>query len=353
MLRLALFFLCAVFLLSSPPAARAQKPAEGIADDTAHGIRLYKQGETKQAIEALRVVVKLRPDDSDAWYHLALALTDGGDLKNARKALEKTVKLRPNHASAHAQTAYIFLLNGKLNDAARAARRTLELAPRSMEAHYILGVVYLREDAPQDALKEAEAAININPKFAPSYLLKSQAIIEWLLRPSQPSRRSGKNVPQYTAEELKKNRMTQGLRYKEAADNLERFIQLTGNSPDLDTWRGQLETLRLFASYAQEPEDKRSVFYLDEVTTRAVLTKKPAPDFTDAARQASVSGTVRLRLILSADGTVSHFFVLKPLSHGLTEAAIDAARKIKFTPATFNGRTVSQFVSIEYHFNYL
>ena len=94
------------------------------------------------------------------------------------------------------------------------------------------------------------------------------------------------------------------------------------------------------------------VFYQNEVTTRAVLTKKPAPEFTDAGRSAGISGTVRLRIIMSADGTVSHFFVIKPLSHGMTEAAIEAARKIKFTPATFNGRAVSQFVTIEYNFNY-
>lgn len=37
--------------------------------------------------------------------------------------------------------------------------------------------------------------------------------------------------------------------------------------------------------------------------------------------------------------------------YGLTEASVRAARKIKFIPATVDGRPVSMFVQLEYHFN--
>jgi hypothetical protein len=39
------------------------------------------------------------------------------------------------------------------------------------------------------------------------------------------------------------------------------------------------------------------------------------------------------------------------LPDGLTEACINAARKIKFIPAMKDGRFVSQYVTIEYNFN--
>jgi outer membrane biosynthesis protein TonB len=39
------------------------------------------------------------------------------------------------------------------------------------------------------------------------------------------------------------------------------------------------------------------------------------------------------------------------LPDGLTEKAIEAARRISFTPAEKDGRKVSQYVTIEYNFN--
>jgi TonB family protein len=88
-----------------------------------------------------------------------------------------------------------------------------------------------------------------------------------------------------------------------------------------------------------------------EVTRKANITSKPEPLYTEAARQNQVTGTVRLRLILSASGQVTGITPLTKLPDGLTEKAIEAARRISFTPAEKDGRKVSQYVTIEYNFN--
>jgi hypothetical protein len=64
-----------------------------------------------------------------------------------------------------------------------------------------------------------------------------------------------------------------------------------------------------------------------------------------------VTGTGRLRLVLSAAGQVSGRTPLTRLPDGLSEKASVAARKINFTPAEKDGRKVSQYVTIEYNFN--
>ena len=87
-----------------------------------------------------------------------------------------------------------------------------------------------------------------------------------------------------------------------------------------------------------------------EVTRKAVLTAKPEPDFTEEARKNDVEGVVRLRVVLSAKGSVQGIRVVKGLPDGLTEKAIEAARQIRFTPAQKDGRTVSQYVTLEYNF---
>ena len=92
-------------------------------------------------------------------------------------------------------------------------------------------------------------------------------------------------------------------------------------------------------------------FKQNDVNERAIITFKPEPGFTEEARKNNVTGTVRLRAILSASGEVSNISIVKGLPDGLTEKAIAAARQIKFRPAQKDGRTVSQYVVLEYNFN--
>jgi TonB family protein len=92
-------------------------------------------------------------------------------------------------------------------------------------------------------------------------------------------------------------------------------------------------------------------FRVNEVTRKAQITSKPEPLYTEEARRNQVTGTVRLRLVLSAAGQVTNITPLTKLPDGLTEKAIEAARKIGFTPAEKDGRKVSQYVTIEYNFN--
>jgi TonB family protein len=97
--------------------------------------------------------------------------------------------------------------------------------------------------------------------------------------------------------------------------------------------------------------DYSKTFAARDVTRKAQIISKPEPLYTEEARKNQVTGTVRLRLILSASGSVSGITPVSRLPDGLTEKAIEAARRISFTPAEKDGRKVSQYVTIEYNFN--
>ncbi|HEV2799046.1 MAG TPA: energy transducer TonB [Pyrinomonadaceae bacterium] len=89
----------------------------------------------------------------------------------------------------------------------------------------------------------------------------------------------------------------------------------------------------------------------EDVTVRAVIKSKPNPGYPPGARRYAVQGAVKLRIILGADGRVrEQMEVLEGLPYGVTEEAIRAARLIEFEPARKNGRPVSQYVTVIYHF---
>lgn len=93
------------------------------------------------------------------------------------------------------------------------------------------------------------------------------------------------------------------------------------------------------------------IFTAKEIDTKVRLLKKPEPTFTDRARAEQITGTVVLRAVFSATGEVTNIRVVQGLHGGLTERAIDVARKIKFVPAMKDGKFVSMWLQLEYNFN--
>ena len=75
-------------------------------------------------------------------------------------------------------------------------------------------------------------------------------------------------------------------------------------------------------------------------TTSVEITYKPNPVYTDEARGLKLQGEVLLEVSFSANGTLHVNRVARGLGHGLDEAAIAAANKIRFKPATRGGQPV-------------
>jgi TonB family protein len=93
------------------------------------------------------------------------------------------------------------------------------------------------------------------------------------------------------------------------------------------------------------------VFIGRDADRKARVVMKPEPAYTDNARKNQITGTVVLRVVFSSDGSVTNIVTRSGLPEGLTEMAIDAARKIKFIPAAKDGKFVSMWMQLEYNFN--
>jgi len=76
------------------------------------------------------------------------------------------------------------------------------------------------------------------------------------------------------------------------------------------------------------------------LTTPVEITFKPNPVYTDEARKLKLEGEVLLEVSFSATGALQVNRVVKGLGHGLDEAAMAAANKMRFKPALRNGQPV-------------
>lgn len=312
------------------------QPLQPIANpELAPAVKLIREGKPQKALDVLKKAVKENKTDGEAWYYIGVVSLQLSDFKKASEAFKKAVEMRPDLApQAQAGYAYALVLRNRLDSATLAANKALAIDPKNVEALYTLAIVDLRKGAREETIKRADTIVALKPDFAAAYLLKSQAFVSYT---------GGVVYPNFT--EPESNRV---LSYKSAAEALEKYLQLETDPGAAEPWKEQLETLKF---YIGEKSGPSPIYKSREVTTKVKLLSKPEPVYTQAARNGQISGTVVLRCVFAADGTVKHILVVQALPNGLTQQSIAAAKKIKFIPAAINGKPVSTWMQLEYNYN--
>ena len=86
------------------------------------------------------------------------------------------------------------------------------------------------------------------------------------------------------------------------------------------------------------------------VDSKPKLLYKARAEYTLEARDNKIQGEVVLRALIGDDGLVKQVRVIRGLPDGLTEKAIEAARKSKFQPAMKDGKPIAYPVLLTYTF---
>lgn len=336
------FFL--VLLLVLPLDARNLPGQESMLDPLAQGLQLYREGKVKEAVGVLKSATKRQKANPDAWHYLGLAQFKIGDVKSATKSFQQAIKLRPDFAPSRISLAILLLRAGKLRDAAREAEQARTIDSQSKDAHYVVAEVRLSEGAPEDALKAVDTALRIDNRFQEAWLLKSYA---WLgLFRKETLEQQGKSDSELPSEQRYEHYKHLG----DAADSLETYLKLNQNAAENAFWREQLDAMRFYKKWAADRQANSQVQPMKS-SLRPTITYRERAQYTPEARAMGVSGIVLLMAAYWNDGQLRHILVLQGLSYGLTQQAVTAARKIRFTPAMKDGKPVSVVGRIEFNFN--
>lgn len=319
---------------AAPFVARGQTPTLSAEGDLGRVVQLIHQGKRDEALKQVKSLVKDDESNAEAHYYLGVVYLQFNDFKNARTAFESAIKLRPGlAASAHAQSAYAQVLRGNLQAATPEVRKALEIDPYNVDALYTMALINVRNGERDEAIRSADNLILVKPDLADAYLLKSMAFV-------------GLSRQVSVIHEDQQYRL---LRYQAAADNLDQYLKLSTDKQATQFWQGQLESLRFYLK-AEQPGSTEA-YSSRQLTTKFRVVEKPEPSYTEAARAEQVQGTVVLRAVVGVDGTLQHILVVQSSTHGLTEASVAAASKIKFSPGILDGKPVPTFIQLEYDFN--
>lgn len=300
------------------------------------GIDLYSQGKIDQAISSLESASRQKEFSSngDIWNTLGLAYYAKNDLKRSRKAFETAVKAAPAIAAYHGNLSYLYLLTQKLEDARKEAERAIQINPKDANAHNVLGRIELAEEKFDEAEAQAGKIIETNPTRPDGYMLRADVLLA----------RLGKMVGAGwdVRDEIDL--------LKQASEALKTGAERSKSSPNHKDIAAEAESVGEFYRYFARDPSSRPPAPAANVTPVTILNK-PRASYTDRARAAGVSGTIRIAVLLGADGRVQRTLVLKKLGSGLDEAATRAAQAIKFVPEMVDGKPVSVVKIVIYSFS--
>lgn len=96
-------------------------------------------------------------------------------------------------------------------------------------------------------------------------------------------------------------------------------------------------------------EDEDRIYSPSEVDTRAKIKHEAdgAPQWTPDCPK---KGRVRITAVLRKSGEVTDVELVKGMGCGYDEKAVEATRKLNFSPAMKEGHAVSQYLRIEYQY---
>jgi TonB family protein len=117
-------------------------------------------------------------------------------------------------------------------------------------------------------------------------------------------------------------------------------IATPGHGDGRSNGRGRVQTSGFGAQEVAQNVPHAQRMDSAPASTAVEIVDKPKPVYTEEARNLKLEGEVLLEVEFAANGQLRVNRVVKGLGHGLDEAAVSAANKMRFKPAMRNGQAV-------------
>lgn len=129
------------------------------------GKLFQEQKRLNDTVLAYKQAIALDPNNADVLCFLALTYSEQGDLPSAEASFRRAIALRPAYAEAHNDLGLLLRTMQRTAEAEECAQRAIMLKPNCAEFHCNFGVLL----ADQMRLDEAEAAYSMALQIRPAY----------------------------------------------------------------------------------------------------------------------------------------------------------------------------------------
>jgi TonB family protein len=266
--------------------------------------------------------LKLNPAYIEALYGRSNLLAKT-DKEKAIEDLKLIVAIDPKQTNAYGILAGIYLDLGKYDDAYAMGAKLVELIPEGGAGARYEAESLARRGHYQEAIPLYSVAIK-----------RFSSDMESLRGRAAAYRHVG-NIAGAEADEKTIKRLEQNS---------------GGTGGGMGRGPGELRNPQLTNPAATDDETPPTPVDTAKIEPIKIIQRE-RPAYTKEARDAQIQGIVMLRITFNADGTIGAIVPIRGLPNGLTEQAVEAARKIKFQPATRDGVPITQTKVMEFTFS--
>jgi tetratricopeptide (TPR) repeat protein len=119
----------------------------------------------REALSALRDVLKRDPKNPYAFYFLGVGLFEMGEMEPARDAYRACLRIAPKHLGARVALTHILRQLGDLRGAVKEGMTALAQAPGDADALHAVGLVHLARGDDAAARRYFEAFLAADPEL--------------------------------------------------------------------------------------------------------------------------------------------------------------------------------------------
>src|SRR3990172_607849 len=133
------------------------------------GYYLGEAGMHKEAIEAYRQAIRIKPDYAVAHYNLGVAYGKSGMYREGIEAYKQAIRIKPDLAEAHNNLGVAYGKSGMYKEEIEAYKQAIRIKPDYAEAHNNLGVAYGKSGMYKEEIEAYKQAIRIKPDYAKAH----------------------------------------------------------------------------------------------------------------------------------------------------------------------------------------
>jgi tetratricopeptide (TPR) repeat protein len=141
----------------------AWQPGRTGADPLPPIVRMLEQGQHREAILLLELLLSDDRDNRDLLYNLGMATSDTGDLERAVTTLRRLLTLEPRHVNGRIALGVALTRQRRYQEAGAELERAVAEDPANPWAHRDLGVVLLHLTHPEKAVEHLRRAAELSP----------------------------------------------------------------------------------------------------------------------------------------------------------------------------------------------
>ena len=327
------------------------------------GMALATLGRFDDAEKSYRKALGLAPKDPQIYESLGSLASRRGDDSEAESLWKKALEITPSQAAAATELAALYGRQGKIGDAIGVLEKGVEAAHVGLDAGRLrrdLALLSLLEDQTPRAAALLEEARVLNPD---ARTLASLAHVRMLggrtdealpLLADAAGMDSAVTGPfvQAWSDQLEPAIGPYAAANPAGAAVLQRLLSI-GRSPSRPTGAAASPSLvRLLLPEWKLPEGR---LHLEGSTAALPYDVAPVPVYRALASYPEaalgIEGTILVRVHVDTQGQVRDAKIIEGGNPALEWAAMDAARRWRFQPATRNGQPVEAEVTIPFRFS--